>query len=66
MNHRFFAGRQVKASLNDGQQKFHKSGPGPSSKSLVSGTSTDLDHQASEEEQKRLEAFAQYLEGEDS
>jgi HIV Tat-specific factor 1 len=48
MNGRFFAGRQVIATLYDGKQKFQRSG------NDVEGEGDD--------EKKRLDAFASWLE----
>ncbi|KAG0152317.1 hypothetical protein CROQUDRAFT_85382 [Cronartium quercuum f. sp. fusiforme G11] len=61
MNNRFFAGRQVKASIDNGQRKFHKTGHGSSSSNLAA-LQTNPNQGKEEEEKKRLEAFAKYLE----
>ncbi|KAA1064261.1 hypothetical protein PGTUg99_001326 [Puccinia graminis f. sp. tritici] len=56
MNNRFFAGRQVQAFLYDGKFRYKKSGPG----ALASTDIKDDNHD--NEEKKRLEEFAKFLE----
>lgn len=53
MNGRFFDGRQVQATLFDGKAKFRRSG--------VGADGADEEGTA-EEEKKRLDAFAKWLE----
>ncbi|THV05065.1 hypothetical protein K435DRAFT_774056 [Dendrothele bispora CBS 962.96] len=50
MNGRFFAGRQIEASLYTGKQRFQRSGAGD-----------ELEGDSDESEKKRLDNFAQWL-----
>ncbi len=54
MNGRFFDGRRVEASLYEGKQKFKKS-----------DHETDMEHD-NDDNEKRLDAFASWLEKEGS
>lgn len=55
MNGRFFDGRKVSATLYTGKERFKKTGCG-----------NDLFGDEDETEKKRLDAFASWLEGQES